>query len=322
MGMCINRLAGLAVIKTRFVTMIGLMCAVFISTVNAQIQAKEIARYESEFSRAYVAAVVVDGKAGLAVVFEGTDDLHFYANPKTVPAPGFELKVSARAEGITFGEPVFSKWEMFDDPAVGKIEVFVGDFTVFIPFVDAKDTGVVIAEVKIAGLACTSRLCLAPFEHVLKAEFDLSRKASWPATSSEPEEQQAKVVEDVVESAKPSVLPFSAPVYLILAVLAGISINIMPCVLPVIPLILMRLIKNAKESSCFVFFYNSTLLPYRPLTYACPLPSPFLILNSQFLSGGVPIISISSCLSNMPLILTGSLPGSKTIVTGTLPASP
>ena len=36
--------------------------------------------------------------------------------------------------------------------------------------------------------------------------------------------------------------------YFLLAILAGLSINIMPCVLPVIPLIIMRLVGQAKES--------------------------------------------------------------------------
>ena len=46
-----------------------------------------------------------------------------------------------------------------------------------------------------------------------------------------------------------SASPRSTGIYYLLAILAGLSINIMPCVLPVLPLIMMRLIGQADHSS-------------------------------------------------------------------------
>jgi len=44
------------------------------------------------------------------------------------------------------------------------------------------------------------------------------------------------------------VLPYGTVIYYLLAIAAGLSINIMPCVLPVLPLILLRLIDESKRS--------------------------------------------------------------------------
>jgi len=236
---------------------ISLLLLLAVSSVIAADGAVELARYEKEFSKAHVEPAVMGGQAGLAVIFEGSDDLHFYANAKTVPAPGYELKISAESQDISFEKAIFPKWEMFDDPAAGKLEVYVGDFEVFIPFGQASEAGKTNITVTISGLACTSQLCLAPFTHNLETEIDLSQKANWKILKLDAQEtsQISTAISDgrsgdgPVEGASPSVLPFGAGVYMILAVLAGVSINIMPCVLPVIPLILMRLIKNAKESS-------------------------------------------------------------------------
>ncbi|HCO95822.1 MAG TPA: hypothetical protein DIU00_18070, partial [Phycisphaerales bacterium] len=55
----------------------------------------ELARYEDESSSARIEPARMGRQDGIAVVFTGTRDLHYYANPKTATAPGFELKVGA-----------------------------------------------------------------------------------------------------------------------------------------------------------------------------------------------------------------------------------
>ena len=99
-------------------------------------------------------------------------------------------------------------------------------------------------KVTIGGLACTSQLCLSPFETTLTATVDPAGMESWPQLT----------LAESAESRKPagtrqSVLPYGPWLYFLLAVLAGISINIMPCVLPVIPLVMARLIEQSKKSS-------------------------------------------------------------------------
>lgn len=205
----------------------------------------ELSRYEDQYSRAHLEPARMDGRTGIAVVFEGTDDLHFYADSQTAPAPGFDLKVRASAEGLSFEPPVFPGRKLFYDPAQERdIEVYVGDFEVFVPFA-APPEGPTEVTVEIAGLACTSQLCLQPFKRALVTTVDPAKASSWrqvsPAKVSTPERSAAV--------SRQKVLSYGTGVYYLLAVLAGISINIMPCVLPVIPLVMARLIGQAKKSS-------------------------------------------------------------------------
>ncbi|MBN1360503.1 MAG: thioredoxin family protein [Sedimentisphaerales bacterium] len=204
----------------------------------------EMCRYEDEYSRAHLQPARLDGQPGIAVVFEGTDDLHYYADSSTAPAPGFNLKISASAEGLSFGPAVFPGRKLFYDPAQEKnIEVYVGDFKVFVPFAGSLDRPTE-AKVTIAGLACTSQLCLSPFEKTLTATVDPAGMESWPQVTLAAGEQPEKPTD-----ARQSVLPYGTWVYFLLAIVAGISINIMPCVLPVIPLVMARLIEQSKKSS-------------------------------------------------------------------------
>ena len=57
--------------------------------------ATRIVQFEDEVSYAHVEPARLDDQPGLAVIFEGTDDLHYYARSETAPAPGLQLKVEA-----------------------------------------------------------------------------------------------------------------------------------------------------------------------------------------------------------------------------------
>jgi len=186
----------------------------------------------------------MDSKTGIAVIFEGTDDLHYYAKAETAPAPGLELKVEAKSDNFDFGQTLFPNWHLFTDPLNNKIEVYEGHFTIFIPITTVKtptktaviDKGDI--EVKIAGIACTSKICLPPFEKTLQTKIDWSQRSSWKNISS---------VETGID--KPKTIKetgYSILFALALAFLAGLSLNIMPCVWPVLPLIVMRIVEQAK----------------------------------------------------------------------------
>jgi thiol:disulfide interchange protein DsbD len=178
------------------------------------------------------------GRPGLAVLFEGTEDLHYYARSETAPAPGLQLRIEAKADTIAFGPPVFPPWRIFDDPTGQKVEVYVGGFRVFIPLQEPSAAAQVQKSdvtVRIAGIACTSQLCLPPFEKTVTTVLDLSTMDTWPPLSLPGGERQ-------------TILSYSTAAYYLLAVAAGISINIMPCVLPVLPLILLRLVDRSRGS--------------------------------------------------------------------------
>jgi len=206
----------------------------------------ELARHENEISSARLEPVRRDQDPGVAVIFEGTGDLHYYASPKTAPAPGFELKIEAKSNDFDFGEAVFPKWEIITDPIGTKVEVYAGNFTVFVPVTAAKAQPEVAAigdvEVKITGITCTSMLCLPPFEKTLQTRIDWSKRDSWKQVGLE-----VPTGEDTTtEVAKGP--GYSTWFALTLAFLAGVILNIMPCVLPVIPLKVLSIFEQAKES--------------------------------------------------------------------------
>ena len=200
----------------------------------------ELARYEKQFSSARIEAVRMGGKKGIAVVFEGSKDLHYYARSETAGAPGFQLKVTAESDDFQFGKAVFPKWTFFQDPAVGKVEVYAGNFQVFVP-IEKVNTSGPVGEVKatISGQACTSRICLLPFETGLKATIDYSQADSWKEIAFESRQEPSEA------GAGPSYPIWFA---LGLAFLAGLALNIMPCVWPVLPIIVMRIVEQAKQS--------------------------------------------------------------------------
>jgi len=214
------------------------------STINPDVTTSiELVRFEKEFSSARLEPAHMDSKTGIAVIFEGTDDLHYYAKPKTAPAAGFELKVQAKSDNFDFGQTLFPKWHLFTDSLNNKIEVYEGHFTIFIPITTVKpqtkttviDKGNV--EVKISGIACTSKICLPPFEKTLQTKIDWSQRGSWKHISAETANGNGKTIK------APG---YSIPFALGLALLAGLSLNIMPCVWPVLPLIVMRIVQQAK----------------------------------------------------------------------------
>jgi thiol:disulfide interchange protein len=204
----------------------------------------ELSRYENEFSTVRFEPARMGSRFGLAVIFEGTNDLHYYAKPETAPAPGFELKVKAKSEYFDFGDAIFPRWKIITDPVGNKVEVYAGNFTVFLPVRSAKanaEQAIADVEVTITGITCTSKLCLPPFEKTLQTQIDWSKRNSWSQIS----------LETKGGAAPPPVPAAQSPVYsawfaLTLAFLAGLALNIMPCVWPVLPLIIMRIIEKAK----------------------------------------------------------------------------
>ncbi len=231
-----KRMSIIAVLSAAFISF-----GPFVSVASGLTLLVEVARYEQEYSKVHFEPARMEGKVGLAVVFDGTSDLHFYAKKETAPG-GYVLKVEAKSAGVTFGEAVFPTWGTFRDPALNKdVEVYVGKFDVFIPIEsEYSKTQQADVEVKISGIACTSKVCLMPFEYNLNTEIDFSGADSW---------RQVNIT--AAGAAKESVKPaasYSAPIAFLLALAAGLLLNVMPCVWPVIPIIVMRIWNQAGEN--------------------------------------------------------------------------
>jgi len=213
------------------------------ATTGSLATGVELARHENEFSSVRIETAQMDAIFGLAVIFEGTGDLHYYARPETAPAPEFKLTVKAISASFVFGDAVFPKWKIFTDPVGKNVEVYAGDFTVFVPITMAKVPVQVTAgvEVTISGITCTSILCLPPFEKKLQTQIDWSRRDSWKQISLQAPGDTAAPVQ---VSKGPA---YSTWFALALAFIAGLGLNIMPCVWPILPLIIMRIVDQAKS---------------------------------------------------------------------------
>jgi len=222
--------------------MVIFVCGFATVAASADGGVVEIVRYEDEFSTVRVEPARMGEKTGLAVIFEGTKDMHYYAKKETA-AGGYNLKVSAKAQkGVTFGEAVFGKWGTFFDTAQGKnVEVYAGNFTIFIPIEVCVLSYPFDVEVTVEGIACTSKICLAPFEHKVQTRIDYSQIDSWR------EIRFATAGGEDTGDAKPAA-SYSAPIAFLLALVAGLLLNVMPCVWPVIPIIVMRIWNQAGES--------------------------------------------------------------------------
>ena len=214
------------------------------TTGSEAIEGIELVRYEQEYSSVRIEPVRMDQQPGVAVIFTGTRDLHYYARAQTAPASGFELKVSAKSDAFYLGDAVFPKWEIFTDPVGSKVEVYAGDFTVFVPITAvqaAADVTTADIEITISGMTCTSMLCLPPFEKTLTTQIDYGQKESWrPFGFDASSDTDATVA--AIEG--PS---YSTGLALVLAFVAGLGLNLMPCVWPVLPLIIMRIVEQAKS---------------------------------------------------------------------------
>jgi thiol:disulfide interchange protein DsbD len=222
-----------------------------------------IASYEDQQSSAKIEMVRLNGKPALAVVFDGTHDLHYYASPDTSPAPGMELTIAAEADEVVFDKPVYPKPGTFYDAGQEKnVDVFVGKFEVYLPIKSAPEKEVTLTAI-VSGIACTSKICLPPFDKPLIAKIDFTPSDTWriveaqksPAAepgkidSAVPETKESTSETKGTAAAETKGVGHLYLAYLALALLAGLSFNIMPCVLPVLPLILSRLISQAKEQS-------------------------------------------------------------------------
>lgn len=200
---------------------------------------------ETNHSSASVVTAKMGGQIGVAALFTGTDTLHYYATGD------FTLELTARGEGLTFGKTVMAKPENYYDKFQEmEVKVHSGKFECFIPLESyPPDAKVVDAEVVINGQACTNRICFRPFEKVLAVKLDLAAIESWQEVKFEPDDAAAAQKGPGGDGPLAKSSSTRAGIVLLLAVLAGITFNIMPCVLPVLPVIIMRLMEQSKENS-------------------------------------------------------------------------
>lgn len=198
--------------------------------------------------------LAVGSNSALAVHFEMGDGWHFYADSKSAPAPNLHLQITPKLEGFDFGEPIFPTAEKYADKTQdGKvINVFSHKFTVYIPFVYSEqwpkytDFGMnPHIAVSIDGAYCSDKQC-----RIFSEEFTVASPVKTD-TKSEAKFEIPKITEITDDKSTTSIEDGFAGIVLTklgLAFIVGLLFNVMPCVLPVIPLIITKLLNQSKES--------------------------------------------------------------------------
>jgi len=193
-----------------------------------------------------------NSRSALAVHFELKKDWHFYASAETAPG-AMNLKIKSSAETfITFSEPIFPQPHLyFDKSSKKKLEVFSDKFTVFLPFrvghpdIAGAYTSIGV-RISIEGAVCSDIQCRVPDFGQLSTRL----KIAPDAVMAKPKFVLPEATEAIPSGAPRTIgqwASYSVLFALGLAFLAGLSLNIMPCVWPVLPIIVMRLVEQAKQ---------------------------------------------------------------------------
>ncbi|MGA2677914.1 MAG: cytochrome c biogenesis protein CcdA [Sedimentisphaerales bacterium] len=186
------------------------------------------------------------GKSAIAIHFELEKDWHFYASADSPPG-GMNLKLEPNEQGtkvLSFGKPIFPKaGRIYDDALQKKIDVIGNTFAVYLPFTVAESSGekTVIINIGIEGAVCSNTQCRRPDFGSVKVEVKIKPgDVSIQPKFTLPEPQKTPALTGQWAD-------YSIWAALVLAFVAGLLLNIMPCVWPVLPIIVMRLVEQAKE---------------------------------------------------------------------------
>ncbi|MGA2093910.1 MAG: protein-disulfide reductase DsbD domain-containing protein [Sedimentisphaerales bacterium] len=187
-------------------------------------------------------AVSPAAKGAVAIHFDLEKDWHFYASADA-PA-GMNLKIEPNEQGnrvLKFNKPVWPKSEQFYDNAFEKnLDVFTGSFIVYLPFTVAADAPekTAIINISIDGAVCSPIQCRVPDFGSVPSVLKIAKDANI---------RQPNFVLPAVTTPNIKLGAYSLLPALILAFVAGLSLNIMPCVWPVLPIIVLRLVDQAKK---------------------------------------------------------------------------
>ncbi|MGA2171562.1 MAG: thioredoxin family protein [Sedimentisphaerales bacterium] len=249
-----------------------LLTACAVGAQNPQRQKVDVVSFwaEQQFE-----AVAPGGKSAVAIHFELEKGWHFYASADTAPG-GVNLKLEPNEQGsrvLVFSKPIFPKADWLLDEALGKkIEVIGDKFTVYLPFSVAADVtvppdgaNIIPVEIGIEGAVCTDTQCRMPDFKRIRTEVKIARDAS-SARFNLPEQVTAAKDKSNLSGQWANYSVWAA---LVLAFVAGLSLNIMPCVWPVLPIIIMRLVEQAKQSKSKSFAMGLAFCGGVLLFFAC-----------------------------------------------------
>jgi thiol:disulfide interchange protein DsbD len=211
-----------------------------------ETESYDLARSGDSFTAVRFVPATRADQQGMAAQFTGTPEMHYYAIEEVDGFVFEKLALTAQAPGTVFGPTRYPPAHAYRDPALDmEYEVYAGDFTVFLPFETLPDRAVEI-RLNVKGQICSNDQCQPPFDRDFAIPFDPAG-VTWTVLA-----EAAEAIESI---SPPGTATKTEPVsrgstwfYFLLAIGAGLSINIMPCVLPVIPLVIMKLLEQSKQA--------------------------------------------------------------------------
>jgi len=230
-------------------------CAVGQSRNNGPLQTFEVIRLDivTVTIRKQHQTVRPGETSTLAIDFRPETDWHFYAAEDSAPG-GKNLKLTCSGpDFIQFAEPIFPASRPYFDKTLNKqLPVFSGNFTVYLPFTAGPpEPGVgrsltVPVTIAIDGALCSHDLCRMPDFGRLTTDIQIAADADMtrPAFALP---RQTGTSTEIPPPRQTQWAAYSTAIALPLALLAGLLLNIMPCVWPVLPIIIMKLIDQAKH---------------------------------------------------------------------------
>jgi thiol:disulfide interchange protein len=236
-----------------------ILAALFVLMIAGAVAAQTTQRQKvdvvSFWAEQQYDAAAPGGKSAVAIHFELENGWHFYASADTAPG-GMNLKLEPNEQGsrvLIFSKPIFPKADWLYDEALGKkVEVIGGKFTAYLPFSVAADmifppsgVNIIPVEIGIEGAVCTETQCRVPDFGSMKTEVKIAKDA----TSQQPKfvVPEAQPPTKATAGSAGQWASYSVWAALVLAFVAGLSLNIMPCVWPVLPIIVMRLVEQARQ---------------------------------------------------------------------------
>ncbi|MDD5134973.1 MAG: cytochrome c biogenesis protein CcdA [Phycisphaerae bacterium] len=181
--------------------------------------------------------IAPDSNSLLQIKFKLAKNWHFYADPCTAPKDMY-LKVLPSGGGLSFGKPLIPQGNDYFDKVTGKkLRVYSDSFSIYIPFTAGPDSRIADVNVAVKGLACSEQLC-QPALYDLGKKLEISKSADMT--------RPAFAISDIGSEAK--ILQTAPTIALSLAIAAGLLLNVMPCVWPILPIIVMRLVGQSKQS--------------------------------------------------------------------------
>ncbi|MBN2374825.1 MAG: thioredoxin family protein [Sedimentisphaerales bacterium] len=194
-------------------------------------------------------------RMAVAVVLEVKEGWHLYANPKQGDL-GLDTEIIPEAvEGVRFGEVIYPPGEKYEDKVLGSSNhIYEGRAVCYVPVEVAKDVAAgskIVVALQLKGLLCSDAGQCVPWEDAAGLEIAVGEQgvvnreelfAGLDLSGVDWGEAEQKGVVGDVGDGEIAVDDWVKPI--LLALVAGLVMNLMPCVLPLIPIIVLTLMKQ------------------------------------------------------------------------------